>query len=76
MQISGTRSHIIVQFDHRSVKITGELTTTPVFYADIISIKNWEPPYESVAITEKEKEEIIKRVTEETKDKEVKIVFD
>jgi hypothetical protein len=55
MKIIGARDYILVQYDHRSVKISGELTTTPAFYADLSSIKNWEPPYENVAITNEEK---------------------
>ncbi|OQP57927.1 hypothetical protein A3860_39720 [Niastella vici] len=64
MKITGTRSYILVEFDYRTIKIAGELTTTPAFYAYINSIKNWEPPYENMEVTNKEIEEIIKKVTE------------
>lgn len=76
MKITGTRSYILVEFDHRTVKIAGELTTTPVFYAEINSIKNWEAPYNKVAVTEEEKQEIIRRVNEESKAGQVKIIFE
>lgn len=76
MKISGTRSYILVEYDHRSIRIQGELTTTPAFYADIASIKNWEPPYEHASVTEEEKEELIRKITEETKHQKVPVYFD
>jgi hypothetical protein len=75
MKITGTRSYILVEFDHRSVKIAGELTTTPVFYASIKSIKNWEPPYDSIPVSESEKREIVNRVLQEIRS-EFKILFE
>ncbi len=71
-----SRGCMLVKYGDRQAKISGELTFTPVFYADIKSIKNWEPPYENIPVTEEEKAEIIKRITEETKDKKLKIYFD
>jgi hypothetical protein len=65
MKITGTRSFILVEFDYRTVKIAGELTTIPAFYAYIGSIKNWEPPYENLVVTEAEKSEIVKKVLEQ-----------
>lgn len=62
MQITGTRSYILVEFDHRTVKIMGELTLTPAFYASIGSIKYWEHPFEQIQITEDEKHDIIQKV--------------
>lgn len=75
MKITGTRSYILVEFDHRTVKIEGELTTTPAFYAVIASMINWESPYNEIAITDEEKEEIIKRVSEQ-ENPEFKIIFE
>nr|WP_292960138.1 hypothetical protein [Muricauda sp. UBA7809] len=46
MIITGTKSNIIVETEGKSLKIEGELTTTPAFYADKDSIKNWESPYD------------------------------
>ena len=62
MKITGTRSYILVEFDYRTVKIKGELTATPAFYADAGSIKNWEAPYQHTPVTEVEKKEIIHAV--------------
>ena len=76
MKIIGSRSYIIVDYDHRNIKIIGELTTTPIFYADIASIKKWEPPFDNIEVTEKGKVNIIQRITDETKNKELKIIFD
>lgn len=64
MRITGARSYILVAFDHRTVKIQGELTTTPAFYAMKNSIKAWEKPYDDILITDEEKRQIIKKVTE------------
>lgn len=76
MKVYGTRSYIIVEYDHRAIKISGELTTEPAFYADISSISNWEPPYESIIVTEEEKQDLIKKVVEVTKSHEVRVYFD
>jgi hypothetical protein len=65
MKITGTRSYILVEFDHRTIKIEGELTTTPAFHASISSIKNLESPYEKEEVTEDEKGEIVRRVQEQ-----------
>jgi hypothetical protein len=75
MKITGTRSYILVEFDYRTVKIAGELTTTPAFYADISSIRNWEPPHQNLKVSEQEKNEIIKRVLEQN-NPDFKIIFE
>ena len=75
MKITGTRSYILVEFDHRTVKIKGELTTTPAFYASLGSIKNWEPPNENLMVTEEEKKEIERKVTEQ-RNPNFEIIFD
>lgn len=62
MKITGTRSYVLVEFDYRTVRIAGELTTKPAFYADLNSIKNWEPPYEYMEVTKEEKKEIVRKV--------------
>ena len=59
MKVTGTGSYILVGYDYRTVKIAGELTITPAFYADSRSINNWEPPYENLKVTEEEKKEIV-----------------
>jgi len=75
MKITGTRSYILVELDHRTVRIAGELTTTPAFYASIGSINNWEPPHEKSKVTEEEKKEIVKIVLEND-NPEFKIIFE
>ncbi|WP_374461383.1 Imm74 family immunity protein [Chryseobacterium taeanense] len=74
--ITGTRGSITVQIDDKTIIITGELTVTPVFYADADSIKNWESPHENAKISEDDKLEIIRLIEEKTKDAKVPIVFD
>lgn len=75
MKITGTRSYILVEFDYRTVKIKGELTTTPAFYASIGSIENWESPYENLKVSEEEKKEIIRKVSEQN-NHEFEIIFE
>jgi hypothetical protein len=66
MKITGTRSHIFVETEGKVLKISGELTATPAFYADINSINHWEKPYESIKITAKERKTLIEKIKEES----------
>ena len=55
-----SRGSMYVQYGEHSALISGELTfEPPVFYAELQSFKNWNPPYENEQITESEKNEII-----------------
>ena len=79
MKIRMTRSDIVIEIDKRKIKISGELAIDPpVFYADILGIKNWEPPHENELITEDDIRHLISRVEKEHNVKEgaVKILFD
>ncbi len=77
MKITGTRSYIIVETDGKSLKIEGELTTTPAFYADKDSIVHWESPYDNIRISDEEKMALIDKIIEEgSKEGNVKIIFD
>ena len=72
-----TRSKMLVEFGNKKLYIQGEATMTPAFYADINSIKSWEPPFENIEISEEEKAELIKKITEESqKEGRIKIIFD
>ena len=62
--------------DKREVYITGEGTTEPKFYADIISIKKWEPPFDNEEITEEVKTQIIKVIENDSKKRKVSVVFE
>ena len=75
MKITGTRSYMLVEFDSRTVKIKGELTTTPAFYASISSIKNWESPYQDLEISQEEKRALIEKILEHN-NPEFKIIFE
>jgi len=70
------RDLIKVYFDKKYILITGELTMTPIFYANISSIVKWESPYEKETIDENVKKEIIESIQNYTKDSKVKVVFD
>jgi hypothetical protein len=75
MKITGTSSYILVEFDHRTVKIQGELTTTPAFYASIGSIINWEHPYGNIKVSQEEKNEIITKIIEQN-NPDFKVIFE
>jgi len=75
MKITGTSSYIDVEIDGKTVQIEGELLIGGfVAYKD--TIKHWEPPYEHIEITDKEKEDIIKRVTDYTKNSHFVVEFE
>jgi hypothetical protein len=61
-KITGTRSYILVYFDQKVLRIEGELTLTPAFYANKESIKYWEPPNNGLIIDDEEKEDIVKQI--------------
>lgn len=76
MKITGTKSYILIEYDHRILKIKGELTMSG-FYASLHSIVNWEPPYENTKVTKIEKGIIIEKIKEENaKNDSFKIFFD
>jgi hypothetical protein len=62
IKITGTRSYILVEFISKTVKIEGELTTTPAFYASVRSIKNWGGPDQDLEILPLEKKQIIEQI--------------
>ncbi|MDM1044322.1 hypothetical protein HX004_05645 [Myroides sp. 1354] len=66
----------IIVDNKKEMYIQGEGTTEPKFYADIDSIKNWEPPYEQEPITENEKKEIISSIEKASKKGKIPIIFD
>ncbi len=66
MKITGTRSHIFIETEGKILKIAGELTATPAFYADINSINQWEKPSDNIKITEEEKKILIDKIIEES----------
>jgi hypothetical protein len=70
-----TRGTIKVKIDNKEIFITGELTMDK-FYADLLSIKKWEPPFENDVITESIKKDIVSSIERETKNAEIPIVFD
>jgi hypothetical protein len=67
---------IKIHFNEKSILITGELTITPIFYADISSIKKWDPPYENEEIDDSTRNDIIESIENYTKEAKVKVLFD
>mgnify|MGYP002544409252 CR=1 FL=1 len=75
MNITGTSSYIKAEIDGKVVKIAGEMLVGGfVAYKD--SIKNWEPPFEKERISESVRQDIIKKITQETKDSHMVITFE
>lgn len=70
------RGLIKVWFDDKSILISGELTMTPKFYADIFSIKNWEYPFDKEEITDKKRIEIINAIEDFSKKGKIPVVFE
>jgi hypothetical protein len=72
-----SRGHMIINYNDKSVTITGELTIVPpTFFADIIALKLWDAP-NSERITEEEKKDIIDYITNSSlKEIGTKIIFD
>lgn len=56
------------------VIISGELTLTPAFYADLSSLNSWSES--SQKLTEEEKQLIVKTITEDSEKKNVQVYFD
>lgn len=44
MIFTGTKSYIMVEMEGKSLKIKGELTNAPGFYAEKDSIGHWKSP--------------------------------
>lgn len=51
-----SRGAVLVEYGNKAVKVSRELTFSPqVFYADLSSLKKWEPPFDNELLTEIEK---------------------
>lgn len=72
-----SRGEMIVNYNDKSVRITGELIfDPPTFYADLIALKNWDVP-NSQEMTEEEKDFIIDYITNNSLNEiNTKIIFD
>lgn len=75
MKITGTMSYIKVEINGKTVKVEGEKIIGG-FIAFKNTIRNWEPPYENEVIDENLKQEIMKKVTDETKNSHLEITFE
>lgn len=74
MKITGTRSYMDVEYNGKTARFKGELTLNG-FYAIKESI-HWQPPFDTVAVSKEEKNEIINAVLKESEKKEFKIYFE
>lgn len=62
IKITGTRSYIDVEFDDKTVRIEGELTMIPSFYASIDSIQYWKTTTGMVKINKEERDWIVSEI--------------
>lgn len=77
MKIKGGRSYIRVETEEgREIVIQGELTMTPIFYADYDSIKHWEAPFENEIITERIKKMLAFQIMNESSKTNVPVIFE
>lgn len=77
IKINGTRDTIRIEFeDAKILHLTGELTITPEFYADVFSINKWDPPFQNEIITEGVKNQIIKSIEDYNKSTKIPVIFD
>ena len=76
MSIRGGRSYIIIEIGNKKLTIDGELTTTPSFYAEASTIKHWSTPEGIIPINDTERDELIHKIIEESKNSKVPILFD
>lgn len=75
MKITGTNSYIRVEVGGKTVKISGEMTSSGfIAYKD--SICNWEMPYDNERISDAQKQEIITKVIAKTKGSHMPILFE
>ena len=74
IKISGTNTYIDVEINGRTVRIFGELIIGG-FVCFKNSMKNWLVP-DNQSLTEEEKEEIIRKVTEKTVGSNMIITFE
>lgn len=66
---------MLINYGERSILISGELTFNPsIFYADINSFKNWNPPFDDELINEDQKDEIVNFIINH--ESSTKIIFE
>jgi hypothetical protein len=69
-----SRGSMLIKYGERVVLISGELTFEPsIFYADLNSFKNWEPPFEGEEINQEQKNEIVDYIS--NSESSTKIIF-
>ena len=69
-----SRGSMLIKYGERVVLISGELTfESSIFYADLNSFKNWEPPFEEEEIKMEQKNEIVDYIS--NSESSTKIIF-
>lgn len=77
MKITGTKSYILVEVEGKRIQIDGELTETPLFYADKNSINYWEKGNKKIYLSDQEKLRLMNSITvESSKEGYIPIIFD
>lgn len=75
MKITGTRSYIDVDFGDKSVRIEGELTAEPAFYATISSIKYWKTTSGVIPINNEDRGWIVAQIRRQS-NPQFEIIFE
>lgn len=72
-----SRGTLLLIYDNKELKISGELTfEPPVFYADLSSLNTWEKPAQ-IQLTNEEKENILTYFENQNKDdRQTKVLFE
>lgn len=77
MKITGSSSYVKFDLENGyTVKAGGEMLVGGRYVVFTDSMKNWESPHDNQKLSEKEIQEIIRQVKENTNKKTVKISFD
>lgn len=69
-------SKMEILFDEKRIIVSGELTVTPAFYANLSSLNSWVAPESGLKLTEAEKQLIISTITNGPENKNVQVYFD
>lgn len=73
-KITGTRGYIDVEFEDRIIRIDGELTFTPEFYAVKSTMKDLNQP--GLRLLDTEKDQLVTEILAYNENQYVKIIFE
>jgi hypothetical protein len=71
-----SKGRILVEINDRKIIISGELSSNNIFYADIKSLTQWEPPFNKETLSVQLIQDLINKIEFYSTDKQIKILFD